>query len=225
MRKSIICIVALILSLSFLLISCGDVVNNDSVSTDSVGDSASVDSVDSNTENVETTEEATTEAPDESPYVVVETFVDEKMIGDVYDLFVAGKGLIRAPLALEAPYVTNDVTKISDCKLLSMTVPVQKTTKLDDGGNFILTLIVYDSSFSGLQAEPKRTYPIKINAEQYGIKANDSKVKKVIDVDLSSYDIVLTEKETIGYFAKDDTLFPAMLKASEGNLVEPFNEM
>lgn len=212
---------ALILSLSFLLISCGDVVNNDGVTTDGVIDSNtdSVDVTDENTENVDVTDAVTTEAVDgASPYFVTETLADEKVMENVYNLFTAGKGLIRAPLANEAPYVMNDVTKITDCKLVSMTVPVQKTTRVDDNGDFTLTLIVYDSSFNGLKSEPKRTYPIKINAEKYGIKANNSKVKKVIEVDLTSYNIVLAENETIGYFAKNDTLFPAILKGSEGNV-------
>ena len=221
MKKSIISVVALVLSLSFLLISCGDVVNNDSVTTDGVTESntevvESIEGVD--TTGAATTEEATTEAVVVPPVDTKETLIDSETSEEVYKLFTSGKGLVRAPVATEAPYVINNVTLMNNCKLTSMTIPVQKTTNVDADGNFTLTLMVYDSSFSGLKKEAKRSYQIKINAAQYDIKANNSKVKKVIDVDLSSYDITLGENEAIGFFSKDDTLFPAILKCSAATL-------
>ena len=57
----------------------------------------------------------------------------------------------------------------------------------------------------------KRSYPIKINAEEYSLTPNASNVYQYIKVDLSDYGIVLTESETMAFFASTDTLIPAYI--------------
>jgi len=64
---------------------------------------------------------------------------------------------------------------------------------------------------------PARSFKIKINGEAYGINANDSAVFKMIKVDLTEYEIVLAENETVAFFGAEDTLYPGYLLKDENN--------
>ncbi|MBR2387622.1 MAG: SGNH/GDSL hydrolase family protein [Clostridia bacterium] len=153
-----------------------------------------------------------------APYTITETLFPADLTKEVYEIFTTGKGItFKGPVPADAPFVMGNANGISDCRLLSMTIPVYKTGALDANGDFIFTLFVYDMGFKALKGEPKATYEIKINAEANGLTPNKNSVKKVVKVDLTSYNINIGSNESIGYYKSTDTLVPAYLGSVVGS--------
>ena len=200
MKSKLIILVALMLVAATLLASCNAPTNpSDDVAEDIV---------------TETTE-AFVEV---SPYTVTETLMDPEVNREFYEIYEANSKLTyKSPLPLEAAYVMGNVYYLNNCKLKSITFPVEKTVKLDDEGNFFFTLYIFGSDFAALKTEARRSYEIKVNAAEYGLTANKSKVRKVIKIDLTPYDITLSEEETLGYYSKNDTIIASMLKNTVDN--------
>ena len=103
-----------------------------------------------------------------------------------------------------------DALTITDCALKSISIPVHTTGPCDQEGKLIFTLYVQEKSLGGLQASALRTYKIKIDPTQYGLTEETSDVMKYIDVDLTPYEIVLAENETLAMYARTDTVVPVM---------------
>ncbi|MGM9683550.1 MAG: hypothetical protein ACI3XQ_08120, partial [Eubacteriales bacterium] len=144
-----------------------------------------------------TTDEKDTDAQDatdepEGPYTVVENYIPENVYKTV-------SGALQQDIALFnmyvysaewAPYALQDVFGISDCKLKSISIPVYKVTTADADGNYVFTLYVVNNSYKGLKESALRTYSLKVNGQQYGLKDN-TKVAKFIRIDLENYGIEL----------------------------------
>lgn len=158
-----------------------------------------------------------------TPKTVTEKYMPESVVTSLTDM-LENQNVVFNTLQLgAAPYAIRDVYAISDCKLLSMTLPVMKTGKKDGGGNFTLTLFVVLNSYQGLKEAPIEKYEIKISASQYDLPENTSDVRRMIKVDLSSYDIRLSKKTTIAVLDTYDTIFPACLSSEEILLTEVEN--
>ena len=191
MKRPLIFLVAIMLVMATLLTSCG---NNPSTSDTTKPD----DVVDTANDFVE-----------ESPYVVTESLFDAEVSKELYGEFENNKKLTYTQP--KESYVMGSVYTIKDCRLLSVTFPIWKTLKPDADGNFTFTLHVFDSRFNGLYIDAKRSYQIKVNAEEFELTANKDKVRKAIKIDLTEYDIVLSGNETVGYYSESDTILAAIL--------------
>ena len=230
MSKKIIALISLILVASMLLISCGDLFGKDEETTDNGEITTEEITTEKDTEDdeEETTEEATTEeatteeeekepSEEDLPYTVKESLMGEDVSEEVFDIFERSKLLsYTVPSADTGICVMGNVTRINDCRLTSVTIPVWNTTTVDDEGNFTLTLHVFGSSFNALKRKAKRSYEIKINAADYGLSENTEKVRKAIKVDLSDYDITISKDEALGYYSKNDTLIAAVFENKTG---------
>lgn len=201
MKTRIFSILALLLVLAMFFTACGD--NNPPVNGDDSG-SANNDAP-STGEIIE----------DVSPYTVTETLFATDVSKELYKMFEDNKGAsFSSLLVTNASFVMGNANAISDGHLLSMTIPVYKTGATDANGDFVFTLFIYELGYNQLKKEAKRSYEIKINAAEYGLAANKSKVCKVVKVDLTSYDITVAADESIGFFAETDTITPAYLPTS-----------
>lgn len=112
-----------------------------------------------------------------------------------------------------APYALQDVFTISDAKVLSITIPVYRVTSADSNGNFVFTLYVFDNSLQGLKKAPIRTYSLKLNQAQYGFGEHLT-VNRFVKVDLTSYNIELSDNETLAWFNATDTIIPAFISVT-----------
>lgn len=145
---------------------------------------------------------------DKIPYVVKENYLPGNLADTVADKLKKRPALFKPYVAGSAPYAIQDVFGISNCHLLSISIPVYKVGEADENGDYRLTLFVLNNPYAGMKKSALRSYPLRISREQYGLKDN-SAVTKMIRVDLSDYNIVLSESETLAYFDPQDTLFPA----------------
>lgn len=205
MKTRIFSILAMLLVLAMLLCACGE--TNPPVNVD--GTNASDET------GAPVTEEVIEEI---SPYTITETLFPADLTKEVYEIFTDGKGItFKGPVAADAPFVMGNANGISDCRLLSMTIPVYKTGAVDANGDFTFTLLVFGTSFDALKKEAKATYEIKINAAANGLTPNKNGVKKVVKVDLTSYNINIGSNESIGYYKSTDTLIPAYIGSVVGS--------
>ncbi len=165
----------------------------------------------------------TTEAESEpafvdiSPYIVEETFMPKDVYEELSYLYSNDKKGFSSLPTVNMPYITSAVTDITDCTLKSISIPVFRTGAPDGDGYLTFTVFVYDSSFAGIKQEPKREYKIKIDPEKYGISALKGNIYKFIEVDLSSYSIILAKDETLGFCDKKDSVIPSFLDNSSTN--------
>ena len=111
----------------------------------------------------------------------------------------------------EAPYTIRDVFAISNGKLLYLHIPVMKTGAMDEEGNFTLTLYIVNNSYNGLRTGLTEEKKIKINAEEHGLTEKTNNICKFIRVDVSAYEIQLTDTQTLAVMSATDTLYPAYL--------------
>ena len=231
MLKKMMTLISLILVASMILIACGNPAGNgDAETTDKVentGDEATTEEVtteEATTEEATTEEEATTDpeestgpSEDDLPYTAKESLMGDEVNEAVFDIFERSTILSYTVASAETgACVMTNVTVMNDCRLTSVTVPVWNTTTVDGDGNFVFTLHVFNSSYNGLKRSPKRSYAIKVNAAEYGLTENATKVRKAIKVDLTYYNINLAANETIGYYSESDTLIAAILENKTG---------
>lgn len=170
------------------------------------------------TTDTATTEAETTEPAEDltKPYTAVETLMSEEVSKELYETFTTSRSASCIypgyPMSEISTITLGNLDVMKDCRILSVTIPVQKTTTLDSDGNFIFTIYVFNSTFKGLAKAAKETYEIKINAAEYGLGKNKNNVKQIIKVDLTSYNITLSGNETLGFYSENDTLLMAMCK-------------
>ena len=112
-----------------------------------------------------------------------------------------------------APYALQDVFTISNAKVLSITIPVYNVTTADANGDYVFTLYVVNNSLQGLKTAPIKIYSLKLNRNQYGFSDNLT-VNRFVKVDLASYNIELSETETLAWFSATDTVIPAHISAA-----------
>lgn len=93
-------------------------------------------------------------------------------------------------------------------RLRSITLPVNKTLKKDADGNFVFTISTYDRD-NLTNSSPINSWRIKINAEEYGLTENTSKIYRFIEnIDLTSYDIIVGYDEVLAFSQNGDTFIP-----------------
>ncbi len=99
--------------------------------------------------------------------------------------------------------------RFAGTKLRTITLPVNKTLKVDGNGDLLFTIHTwkYDKLTSS-DADAKKSYTIKIKPADYGIEANSSNIFKFITIDLTSYNIVVAKDEVLSFFSNSDTLIP-----------------
>lgn len=203
MKKLTCALLALLLAMSALFVGCAE-------KTDSPASETSTPSVEE-TSGAETTTETTTE--DLSPITVTSTYLPAEVSASLKTLFETKAATFKQYSASLAPYAIRDVFNIGNGVLKSITIPVVATGAADDNGDFILTMYVVDNSYAGLRKKALETYELKVNGAAYEIQANSTSVYKFVKLDLTDYDIKLSEKESVAFFSAKDTLFPAYLAA------------
>ena len=147
---------------------------------------------------------------EENAVTVTEKYLPSEVRSDLEQKFVSNVSSFL-PAYASANYHQHslqDSITVSDCKLKTISVPVYKTLEADENGMLTFTVFVHDRSLGGLKLAAKRTYTIKLDPADYGITANKARVMKYVDIDVSEYNIVLTENETIAMSAATDTIIP-----------------
>lgn len=150
-------------------------------------------------------------------YTVKESYMPEHVSAQMKDIFENQKASFITYTYGSCPYVIRDVYTISNCKLLSISIPVSKTLAADENGDFLFTITVGNNGWYQIQNTPKEVYDIYVNAEEHGITENTTGVNKWIKVDLSEYNIDLSVTETIGFGHSRDTLIPAYIGNGDVN--------
>ena len=150
-----------------------------------------------------------------TPVSVKENYMPESVMTSLTAMLETDNVVFDTLSLGAAPYAFRDVYAISDCRLTSITIPVMRTINKDASGDFKLTLFVVSNSHEGLKEAPIESFEIKINAAKYDLPENTSNVRRMITVDLTTYDIRLTEKTTIAFLDTHDTIFPACLSKED----------
>ncbi len=104
-----------------------------------------------------------------------------------------------------APFYWTGDLGLQNTKLISITVPINKT-KVAVDGNYTFTLTVVDKD----DATKQTPYRIAIPAAANGLTDN-ANVYKFIKLDLTSYNIQLGANDTLGMSDKNDTVLLAYL--------------
>ncbi len=223
--RSILIFTSLILALAFVFSSCAE-------NTDSEGDSSdiaeeSVSETESNAEDNKNND--TPEAPDDegddendppekTPYTVRESYLPEKLSKELAERFEGKTSSFKAVYLASGPFAFQDVYTISDCKIVSITIPVMNLYSTDDNGDFTFTIHKIGNSYNSMKVSPTSSYAIKINAKKYSLEPNTEGVYKMIKVDVSEYNIELTNLQTVAFGATGDSLIPAYLAKDNLNL-------
>ncbi len=209
MKKITLSMIALLLAALMLLAGCaGPGENPDGADTTP----APGETTPAETTPAETTPAETEPPVDNTPVTVVDTYLPENISKELKTMFENKKSTFAVYSTGSAPYAIHDIYNIGNGKLKSISIPVHTTGAADANGDFIFTMFVFDNSITGLKRVAQAKYEIKINAEKYGLPENKAGVNKFIKVDLTEYDIVLTEKQTLAFYSANDTLHPAYLK-------------
>ncbi len=170
---------------------------------------------DEETTFLETETETESETWPEGPVTVKECYLPETIAAEVKANFEGKKDKYSAFSADNAPYALHNIYAIANLTLQAITIPVYETKEIDKDGNFTLTVYVTGNSYEGLRRAPAKSaeYTLKVSANQYGLKANQTEVCRYITVDVSSYHIELTADEGLAFFNPEgtDTLIPSMI--------------
>ena len=194
MKRILLSLLALLLALSMLLVSC----NEEPPTPD--GNTPPADNGEQNPPAGETA------------FTKTESYVPSAVYAQMKAYFEGSeKGFEACSDRAAAPYVSTDLYAITDCTVKSITIPVFSTGKVDEDGNFTFSIYVIPNDWASLRTaitEPDEPIEIKINAAEHGLEASKV-IRKFIKVDLSAYKIKLSNKETLGFSHKDDTIIPA----------------
>ena len=209
---ALLVVMAMLLSLSFTLVSCGGGGDENGDDTGEVGgggnDGGNTDG--GNTDGGNTDGDGgNTQNP--VIYTVTENYLPADVSAAIYSSFEAKASSFGKFDIAKAPYTYTDVYTVSDAKVTSITIPVMATGAADENGNYVFTMYRVRNSYSGVCANRLSTYSVTISAEQYGLSDNQNGIYKTVTVDLSSYGIVLSETETLAFGASTDTVIAAVL--------------
>ena len=223
---------AMIFSLSLTLVSCGGGDEggddtgevggggNDGGNTDGGNtDGGNTGNEGGNTDGGNTGNEGGNENKPEPlpPHTVVESYLPYTVSTALYDNFAERKSTngYAALMKSSGTVAYLDTATISDCRIVSITIPVYKVTAAKDGMH-TFTLHKVKSSAAGLVKAPVASYKLVLDAEDYGLPTTaTNNLCSVITVNLMDYNIVLGSNETLAFTSSDDTIIPAYLK--DGN--------
>ncbi len=151
-----------------------------------------------------TTEPAPTEPV---PYVVEERYISTELYDAVERAFATKSSDIKGYTL--STYVTKDTLNIRNARVKAIYIPIYKTKTMDINRDFYFTLSVFGyHAQTGLTIRPRRQYILRLNADEFQLKNNQS-VYRWIRYDLSDYNIILAEDETFGFSSSEDTIIPA----------------
>ena len=144
-------------------------------------------------------------------YTVRETYMPELVYAELKNIFESKGASFAAYTYSNAPFAIRDVYSISDCKVLSISIPIMKTLDADENGNFYFTVFVANNGYDTMATSTGKSYRIAINAEKYGLTANNADTYKWVKIDLTEYGIELSADETLAFGDATDTVIPAYL--------------
>ena len=194
MKRILISLIALLLALSMIFVGCNEEppANNDQGN---------------GTPNT---------PPADTTYTLTENYLPDEIYTQMKAYFESKEtGFYPYNDRANAPLVCTDVFVISNAKVKSITIPVFSTGKADSEGNFTFSIYILPNDWSKLRtemADPAEPIVIKVNAEEHGLTENTMAIRKFIKVDLTEYDIVLNDKQTLGFSSSEDTLIPARVQ-------------
>ena len=232
MKKASLMIGALIMIIAILFSGCnnnpatpGD--TDENISSDTNGGNLAGTDNDSDEElKTDTPEDSATDSSPESdnePYTLRANYMPEKVSSTLKDLFENRKTEFLTASMANSPFVIRDVHTVSNCRLVSITIPVLKTLAADKDGNFQFTLTVGSNGWYQIQDKPAATYRVLINGAEANLSENESNIYKWLKVDVSKYNIVLSEAQTLGWGSITDTIIPAYL--GNGDASNPAQEL
>ena len=199
MKKRILCALLALLLLCSCFVACNDTGDAPTGNTPGAGNGGSSTTID----------ESTTEN-----YLPSELFAKVKTAFEKKDV-----SNFPALTYDNAPFSIAD-DAFAGKKIAAITIPVQKTGEADDQGMLQFTLYVmpntYDAMVSAKSSEVT-AHVVKIDPAAYGIEAGKKVVSKYITVDLTAYNLQLTESQTLAIGAKTDTVMLAALDTSATN--------
>ena len=150
----------------------------------------------------------------EPPYKVIENYFPADISTALYANFIERSSAngYDALSKANGPFAYLDTAVISDCRILSVTVPVMRVSAAVEFTHK-LTFYKVKSSAKGLNKAPIETYEVLLNAFEYDLPIEQTKnVYKVIEIDLSGFNIVLGKGETLAFMGENDTIMPAYIK-------------
>lgn len=151
------------------------------------------------------------------------SYIPRELFEQISTTIESNPKLLQECSSTESTIAIQDIKTLSNCQVLSITIPIYKVTAKDAEGNYIHTINIITNTLRGLMIAPLRSYAIKINAEEYGLQDN-SVVQKLITVDVSDYNIVLSAEESMTFYAKGDTVFPARITSAQNDVRKLLSE-
>ncbi len=162
--------------------------------------------------------EAPTDAPNdepEAPTIYDHSYVPTDVFSNIAEAY-EGKNPSTSAYSLSgAPYMLKDIYAFAGKTLTTLSLPIEATGAVNSDGCFVFTISVLTNDLSKIKGSTPNTYQLEISAEEFGLEANKTNVKKVIDIDLTEYEITLGENETVGFGAPSDTISPAWIAGNK----------
>ena len=115
-----------------------------------------------------------------------------------------------------APFSISD-NAFAGKKLHSISLPVYRTGKVDEDGLLTFTLFVLPGTYNAListRMTDVTRYEIKIDPAEYDLEAEKRNVFKYITVDLTEYEIQLSDTQTLAFGVSSDTILLAAMSTS-----------
>ncbi len=123
----------------------------------------------------------------------------------------------------DAPFSISD-NAFAGKKLHSISIPVYRTGKADDEGKLQFTLYVLPNTYNALVSSKKTdvtSYEIKLDPAEYELEEDQKIVCKYITVDLTDYEIELTDEQTLAFGQKSDSIYLAAMATSTASAKMP----
>ena len=216
--------IAMLLSISVTLVSCGGDSTGDGEGegTGDVGGNEGENENQGTGENDGNTEGegGESEEPEEPsdyetvPVTVVENYLPADLAEEIYTVLESPQNTIFKPANLVmGPFAYADVFGVSNGTLKSITIPVRSTEAPNSDGKFVITIVKVKNTTAGIAGAALETYTVTVDPYEHGLLASkQTKVYKKIVVDLTPYNIVLGENETVAVGKSGDSIIPAMLE-------------
>ena len=146
-------------------------------------------------------------------YVGTTSFMPEGTFNEITDIFENTKTPLTVYAMGVSPFAYRSSQLFEGHKITSISIPVMNVKNISNG-NYVFTL--RKMSARSKDATVIAEYKILINAARHGLPAtNTNGIYKMIDVDLTDYNIVINAGEVLGIADVNDTLIPGY--AASGN--------
>ena len=122
-----------------------------------------------------------------------------------------------------APFSISD-NAFAGKKLHSISLPVYRTGKPDENGMLQFTLYVLPNTYNALVSSKKADvteHVIKLDPADYELEKNQKNVFKYITLDLTEYEIALTDEQTLAFGQSSDTVYLAAMATSTSSAKMP----